>query len=120
MTVCLFFTLHHCPGLVTDYSVTTHFETGVGTAIEGDFKADLVTIFRFDNKFSKAFIATANVTGRPKSATACRTQIEVELTPNEVKLLRQNPLGNHHLIFPGNCKSLLITACMVLEIEVQE
>ncbi len=118
--VCLF---SHCtiaPGLVTSYSVTTHFETGVGTAIEGDFKADLVTIFRFDNKFSKAFIATANITGRPKSATACRTQIEVKLTPNEVKLLRQSPLGNHHLVFPGDCKSLLNTACSVLGIEVQQ
>ncbi|MBK6965331.1 MAG: hypothetical protein IPH20_15705 [Bacteroidales bacterium] len=118
--VCLF---SHCtiaPGLVTSYSVTTHFETGVGTAIEGDYKADLVTIFRFDNKFSKAFIATANITGRPKSATACRTQIEVKLTPNEVKLLRQSPLGNHHLVFPGDCKSLLNTACSVLGIDVQQ
>ncbi|MHC1777038.1 MAG: hypothetical protein AB9834_16680 [Lentimicrobium sp.] len=116
---CLF---SHCtiaPGLVTDYSVTTHFETGVGTAVEGDFKGDQITIFRFDNKLSKAFIATAIITGRPKSVTACRTQIEVKLTPREVKLLRQSPLGNHHLIFPGDCKSLLNTACTVLGIEVQ-
>lgn len=116
---CLF---SHCtiaPGLVSGFTVKTHFETGVGTAIEGDFTADLVTIFRFDNKLSKAFIATANVSGRPKSATACRTQIEVKLMPNEVKLLRKSPLGNHHLIFPGDCKSLLNTACTVLGIEVQ-
>lgn len=118
--VCIF---SHCtiaPGLVSEYSVTTHFETGVGTAIEGDFKADLVTIFRFDNKFSKAFIATANITDRPKSPTACRTQIEVKLKPHEVRLLRQSPLGNHHLVFPGDCSNLLTTACLVLGIEVQK
>jgi L-fucose isomerase-like protein len=116
--VCKF---SHCtiaPGLVSGYSVKTHFETGQGTAIEGDFKSDLITIFRFDNKLSKAFIATANITGRPKSATACRTQIEVKLTGNEVKLLRESPLGNHHLIFPGDCKKVLQLACLILGIDV--
>ena len=116
--VCMF---SHCTistGLVSDFSVTTHFETGKGTAIEGDFKDDLITIFRFDNKLSKAFIATANISSRPKSPTACRTQIEVTLTQNEVKLLRQHPLGNHHLIVPGNYKKVLHMACLMIGIEV--
>ncbi len=116
--VCMF---SHCtiaPSLVSDFSVKTHFETGKGTAIEGNFKGELITIFRFDNKLSKAFIATANIIGRPKSPSACRTQIEVKLTENEVKLLRQSPLGNHHLIYPGDCKHLLNTACLLIGIEV--
>lgn len=116
--VCMF---SHCtiaPGLVSSFSVKTHFETDKGTAMEGDFKGDLITIFRFDNNLSKAFIACANITGRPKSETACRTQIEVKLTENEVKLLRQSPLGNHHLIFPGDCRRLLHLACAILGIEV--
>jgi L-fucose isomerase-like protein len=116
--VCMF---SHCtiaPGLVSEYSVTTHFETGKGTAIVGNFKGDLITIFRFDNNLSKAFIASATITGRPRSATACRTQIEVKLSEHEVQLLRQSPLGNHHLIFPGDCKKLLHLACMLLEIDV--
>lgn len=116
--VCLF---SHCtiaPGLVSDYSVTTHFETGKGTAMEGNFKGDRITVFRFDNTLSKAFIASANITGRPKSAAACRTQIEVKLEEQEVRLLRQSPLGNHHLIFPGECKTLLHFACMLLGIDV--
>jgi L-fucose isomerase-like protein len=116
--VCKF---SHCtiaPGLVSGFSVKTHFETGKSTAIAGDFNGDLITIFRFDNKFSKAFIANANITGRPKSAIACRTQIEVKLPENEVKLLRESPLGNHHLIFPGDCKRVLQLACLLLGIEV--
>jgi L-fucose isomerase-like protein len=116
--VCMF---SHCtiaPGLVSGFSIKTHFETGKGTAVEGSFKGDLITVFRFDNTLSKAFIATANITGRPKSGTACRTQIEVKLTENEVKLLRQSPLGNHHLIFPGDCKKLLHFACILLGIDV--
>ncbi len=116
--VCMF---SHCtiaPGLVSGFSVKTHFETGKGTAVEGDFKGDRITIFRFDNTLSKAFIAPTNITGRPKSVTACRTQIEVKLTANEVNLLRQSPLGNHHLIFPGDCTKLLYMACLILGIEV--
>jgi L-fucose isomerase-like protein len=116
--VCMF---SHCtiaPGLVSDFSVKTHFETGMGTAIAGSFKGDLITIFRFDSNLNKAFIATAMITGRPKSATACRTQIEVKLTEDEVKLLRQRPLGNHHLIFPGDCKELLHLTCLILGIDV--
>jgi len=116
--VCMF---SHCtisPGLVSGFSVETHFETGQGTAIKGDFKGDSVTIFRFDKNLSKAFIASANITNRPKSKTACRTQIEVKLKDNDVRMLRQSPLGNHHLIFPGDCKNLLNSACTVLGIEV--
>lgn len=115
---CLF---SHCtiaPSLVSDFSVKTHFETDKGTAMEGDFKGDLITIFRFNNKLNKAFIVSANITGRPKLETACRTQIEVKLAKNEVKLLRENPLGNHHLIFPGDCTTLLLLTCKLLGIEV--
>ncbi len=116
--VCMF---SHCtisPGLVSRFSVKTHFETGKGTAVEGDFKGDLITVFRFDSKLSKAFIATANITGRPKSGSACRTQIEVKLTADEVNLLRKSPLGNHHLILPGDYKKLLQVACIVLGIDI--
>ncbi|MDY0282542.1 MAG: hypothetical protein RBR35_18550 [Salinivirgaceae bacterium] len=111
----------HCTiglDMVTDYTVETHFETGEGTAIQGDFKGDTITIFRFDNEFKKAFIATTNIIGRPKSESACRTQIEVTLTENEVKLLKNKPLGNHHLIYPGDCNAILQSACSLMGIEV--
>jgi L-fucose isomerase-like protein len=116
--VCMF---SHCtiaPGLVSGYSIKTHFETGKGTAVEGTFKENRVTIFRFDNKLSRAFIASSDITGRPKSDTACRTQIEVKLSRDEVGLLRQHPLGNHHLIIPGDHKKVLTLACLILCIEV--
>lgn len=116
--VCMF---SHCtiaPNLVSDFSIKSHFETGIGTAIQGDFKEDLVTLFRFDKHLKKIFIATGNITGRPKSKTACRTQIEVKLPENDVLLLKNNPLGNHHLIYPGDCKKLLKLACEFLDIEI--
>lgn len=117
---CLF---SHCTiatNLISDLKVKTHFETGKGTAIEGNFISDTVTIFRFDNKLSKAFIASAKIISRPKSPSACRTQIEVKLSGNEVKLLKQIPLGNHHLVYPGDCTELLKLSCIMMDIEVLE
>jgi L-fucose isomerase-like protein len=117
---CMF---SHCTiatNMVSGYSVMTHYETDKGTAIAGQFKSDIVTVFRFDNAFQKAFVAVAQVTGRPQLATACRTQIEVKLAEKEVALLRNKPLGNHHLLFPGDCRDSLVLACMVLNISVLE
>lgn len=116
---CIF---SHCtiaPGLVSEYSVTSHFETGKGTAIQGSFTASRVTLFRTDHALRTAFITTAEVTGRPKSDTACRTQIEVKLSPGEIRLLREYPLGNHHLILPGDHAQLLTMAFRCLGIEIQ-
>lgn len=111
----------HCtvaPILLSDYKVTTHFETGKGTAIAGDLKSELVTIFRINNKLNKAFISVATVVGRPKSPTACRTQIEVKLPKESVKLLKEEPLGNHHLVLPGNWSELLKQMFTILGVEV--
>ncbi len=117
---CMF---SHCtiaPDLVSDLHVKTHFETGKGTAIEGNFIGDTVTIFRFDKQLSRAFIALARITGRPKFTTACRTQIQVALTKEEVRLLKESPLGNHHLIYPGDCTGLLRLASMLKGIKILE
>jgi len=111
----------HCtiaPSLVNNYKIKTHFETGLGTSIEGDFTGDEITLFRLDNQLNKAFVTTAKITGRPKYETACRTQIEVKLSENAVRLLQLQPLGNHHLIFPGNFEKRLRLACKVLGIKV--
>lgn len=115
---CLF---SHCTiakSLVDDYTINTHFETGKGSAIAGDFKGDIVTIFRLDNLLTNAFIASSYVVDRPKYCTACRTQIHVILSKMQVKLLKDSPLGNHHLIFPGNQERLLKLMCNMLNINI--
>lgn len=115
---CLF---SHCTiakGLVENFTVMTHFETGKGSAIAGDFKDNSVTIFRLDNTLSNAFISSSQIIDRPKSCSACRTQIKVELTKHQVYLLKEKPLGNHHLIFPGDCEKLLRTMCNVMDINI--
>ncbi|MCX6137373.1 MAG: hypothetical protein NTV54_07770 [Ignavibacteriales bacterium] len=114
---CLF---SHCtiaPTQLTRKEITTHFETGAGTSIRGEYATDFVTVFRLKNDLTRAFISCGNVTGRPHHENACRTQIEVPLPESAVDCLRRNPLGNHHLIFPGDVVQRLSLASTILGIQ---
>lgn len=111
----------HCTigtNLLSNYEVTTHFETGLGTAIQGMYRYNDITVFRFNSELTKAFITRGEVLDRPRYATACRTQIEVKLPQNAINSLKNNPLGNHHLILHGNQSEKLKLACGLLGIEV--
>ena len=95
----------HCTiatGLVNDYSILPHFETGKGTAIQGDYKYREVTIFRVNRNLEKGFVTSGMITHNPTMENACLTQVKVQLPPEAVDSLRNNPLGNHHLFIPGN------------------
>lgn len=111
----------HCTigtDLLSDCEITTHFETGLGTAIQGKYRYDDITIFRLDNRLTKAMVTTGKVLNRPKYSTACRTQIEVKIEDHGFEKLKNNPLGNHHLILPGNQTENINLACKMLGIEM--
>jgi L-fucose isomerase-like protein len=111
----------HCTvplSYVKSYTIPTHFETDEGTAIQGILKPDVVTVFRFDNQLKKAFVASGIIKDRPKSPHNCRTQIEVSLPAEKLNKLRNNPLGNHHLIIEGDLTLELKTAFEWINVEV--
>lgn len=110
----------HCTAptnLLGDFSIKTHYETNKGTAIEGYFKGDAVTIFRFDSVFNRAFVTEGTIVDRPTHPFACRTQVEVLLRPESIRSLSTDPLGNHHLVLPGNLADLIRMASRVLLME---
>ena len=111
----------HCTvplSYVKNYTIPTHFETDEGTAIQGILRPDVVTVFRFDNQLKKAFVASGIIKDRPKSPNNCRTQIEVSLSEEKLSKLRNNPLGNHHLIIEGDVTLDLKTAFEWIDVEV--
>ncbi|MGE0088726.1 MAG: hypothetical protein AB7S50_04540 [Bacteroidales bacterium] len=111
----------HCTistNLVNDFNITTHFETNSGTAIQGHFNSKEVTIFRFDNRLDQVFISTGTVINTPCKNDACRTQIEIKLSEKDLNLLKEKPLGNHHLVLPGNFKDILEFFCKLNQIKV--
>lgn len=111
----------HCTAptnLLSGFKIETHYETGLGTAIKGSFGSDEVTIFRIDSVIEKAFLTRGTIISRPESKDACRTQIEVKISQNAAALLKNKPLGNHHLIIPGNQIQKLKMFCKIKNIRI--
>lgn len=111
----------HCTAplnLLDDFTINTHFETDKSAAIAGQIKHSEVTIFRMDQKLKKAFIAPGHILSRPVYNFACRTQTQVAIDPVSLRSLKEGPLGNHHLIVPGNQAEVLQTVCTVKQIDI--
>jgi L-fucose isomerase-like protein len=112
--------LAHCTApldLLCGVHVRTHFETELSAAVQGTLAMEELTLFRLDERLERVFIAPGRVGGRPQHERACRTQLEVVLDPADADKLRQSPLGNHHLVLPGNHADLLRMACLNKQIQ---
>jgi len=95
----------HCTAptsVLSEYHINTHFETGKGTAIHGRYKDSDVTVFRLNNLLNKIFVAHGEVVDGLYEKYACRTQLHVEFSSGVIEEMKSNPLGNHHLILPGD------------------
>ena len=113
--------LAHCTApidVLSDFTVNTHFETDMSAAIQGNISEKEVTVFRLNQELNKAFIATGQILSRPQHNFACRTQVELALPADAIEKLKNTPLGNHHLVIPGNQAELLKMACMYKNIQV--
>ncbi len=111
----------HCTApldFVSEYSTDTHFETGKSAAIQGTVPFEVLTVFRMNRDLDRAFISKGTVKERPQHGFACRTQLEVTLPAADILKMKKDPLGNHHLLMPGDCTSLLQMACRYKGIRV--
>lgn len=96
----------HCTvqnDLLDNYEITTHYESGKMSAIKGKLKKQKVTILRIDRKLEYCFLSLGEVVDNYAHSLACRTQAYVKMSSKSLFLLREFPLGNHHLIMPGDC-----------------
>lgn len=112
--------LAHCTAplnAIKSFDVTTHFETGVGTAIKGKFAKDKKAVFRLNNGLDKYMLIEGEITETPAHSFACRTQIELSTSKDQTQLLKEKSLGNHHLVFPAEHVPLIIKMMGVLEID---
>jgi L-fucose isomerase-like protein len=81
----------HCtiPRTMTSaYRIRSHFESGIGTALEGDMKPGPVTIVRIGGRrFSEVSVACGRVMECDLIEDMCRTQVTVELSDKESETL---------------------------------
>ncbi len=99
--------LAHCTvpmSIVQNYTIRSHFESGLGVGIAGTLWNGPVTLLRIGGKsLDKIWIAEGDVIHSGKAENLCRTQVEVKITAgNSVEQLLESPLGNHVVMVAGN------------------
>jgi len=98
--------LAHCTvptTLVTRYTEATHFETGCGVAIAGEFAHGPVTLVRVGGAdLDLLWVADAEIIDTGSSPHRCRTQALIQFEEAApLDELLQNPLGNHMVLVRG-------------------
>jgi L-fucose isomerase-like protein len=95
--------LAHCtiPLTMCDETVVrSHFESGIGVAIQGLLPLTDYTLFKWGGpQLDRYFVAEAQAIETPYSNHFCRTQITLNV--NLKPYLLQHSIGNHHVIIRG-------------------
>jgi L-fucose isomerase-like protein len=103
--------LAHCTvprSIVKEYTLRSHFESGIGVGIQGTIAQGPVTLVRIGGKnLDKLWLAEGEIMQSGNSEDLCRTQIEVKIISDTVKNLLQSPLGNHLILVKGHHKEEL-------------
>ena len=98
--------LAHCtvaPSLTEHYSLSTHFESGIGVGISGHFAEQQVTLLRVGGRdLERCWIAEGAIVESGDDPDLCRTQVTIELSDGSVDDLLDHPLGNHIVMASGH------------------
>lgn len=90
----------HCTiplNMVTSFRYTTHFESGIGTAIKGELPLGDVVIFKLSPDLDSCVEIPGRIIENRAEASLCRTQIVVE-APGAASYFLTAPLANHHIV----------------------
>lgn len=104
--------LAHCTvpvNMVSQYKIRSHFESGLGVGIEGEFDKGKVTLLRLGGKnIEKLWVAEAEILEAGHAENLCRTQVHVKVHKEHgVEELLNSPLGNHLVMLRGKHKTIL-------------
>jgi len=98
--------LAHCTiarGLVRQYQLRSHFESGLGVGIAGALPTGPVTLLRIGGRqMELLWLAEGNIINNGNSENLCRTQVEIKLNNQyPISELLVKPLGNHIILVFG-------------------
>jgi len=104
--------LAHCTvplSLVDEFVFRTHFESGIGLAVGGKLKPGPYTLVRFGGaRLEKIFAVEGTVLSEsPGREDLCRTQAWFKMPKGALEKLLREPLGNHHVLIPGQHRTVL-------------
>ncbi len=93
----------HCTlplNMLRSYELNTHFESGIGVAVQGRFATEPCTIFKCAGDVSRYHAQEGTVEEFPFSEMLCRTQVQVHL--DDFSYFLTNPINNHHILCFGH------------------
>ncbi|MDE6276710.1 MAG: fucose isomerase [Muribaculaceae bacterium] len=80
----------------------SHFESGIGVAIQGVLPLGEVTVVKWWGREMKDyFISRGQLIENTDNPSMCRTQVKIRLDEN-VDYFLTRPLGNHHIVLLGD------------------
>jgi L-fucose isomerase-like protein len=86
---------------VRSFVLRSHFESGVGVAIDGELPEGPVTVVRMGRgDLSLGWYSEGRLVGRGRREDRCRTQAALELD-RSVRYFLEHPVANHHVVVPG-------------------
>ena len=92
----------HCTVPVTalqSWQLNTHFESGIGAAVQGVFDEGSCTLFKCSGSLDRYHVQEGSICPAPFDPMLCRTQVTVRLDDFEYFL--KNPIHNHHILCKG-------------------
>ena len=98
----------HCTlpmNMPRDYTLTTHFESGIGVALAADFEPGPVTVFKCDEN-GRFYAQNAWLKESLHRPDLCRTQLRVQL-PEGTDYFTGHPIANHQMVCKGHWAELI-------------
>ena len=97
-------TFAHCTiplNMVKEFKYNTHFESGIGVAIKGELEKGPVTLAKVSGELDRSWFMNAKLKKNLSEEDLCRTQVVIHAKGTD-KYFLNDPIGNHHIIFPGH------------------
>ena len=91
--------------MLQDCTLNTHFESGIGVAVQGTFAEGDCTVFKCAGDLSRYHTQEGRILAVPFSPMLCRTQIRLAL--EDFRYFLTDPISNHHIICRGSHASEL-------------
>lgn len=91
-----------CPlDMLSSFALTTHFESGLGFGIKGEFFLGPITCVKFSSDLSKLRVLRGEIIDNLSESTLCRSQIVVRFS-DPIDGVLEDPFGNHMIFLYGD------------------
>lgn len=99
--------LAHCVlplNMPESYHLATHFESGLGVSIAGDFASGPLTMFKMKEDFQTYHVQEGELLRNLHEGCLCRTQLEIHF-PDGLDYFVKRPISNHQMLVLGKHKA---------------